>query len=142
MKQHTDWLKALIQEIPALASKTFVTIVRYPAPNESTAVTVPYLVIHPADGSDEATRLTGPRATQNPRFTLHSVGLTAEQATWVAKVVKDKLIITGLGITPTIAGERPGSVWWSSPIPLQIDTDVTPALCYHVAECGFSSDPA
>ena len=142
MKQHTDWLESRIEAVAALATKTFVTLVKYPAPNENTPVTVPYVVIHPADGADRTDRLTGPKVVQNPRFTLHSVGATATQAAWAAKVVKDQLVINGIGVTPIIDGERCGRVWYSAPIPLQTDTDGPSALVFHVAECGFESNPA
>ncbi|TFD27521.1 hypothetical protein [Cryobacterium cryoconiti] len=142
MRQHTAWLVATIQEIPALATKTFVTVAKYPAPSADVKVLPPYVVIHPTAGADKSDRLDGPAVTQSPRFVVHAVGLNADQAAWAAEAIKDQLLINGRGVIPEIPGERPGQVWYTSPLPIQLDTDVSPALCYHVAECGFSSDPA
>lgn len=140
-RKHTAALKALIQQVPAVATKTFVTVARYPAPNQAVKVEPPYVVIHPADGADEATRFTGPRDTMHPRFVVHTVGTTAEMAQLVAEQWKAKLIVNGFGIRPEVPGERTDRFWWDSPIPVQVDKDVTPWLCYHVAECGFTSHP-
>lgn len=139
-RAHTAWLKALIQSIPAAAAQTFVTKAEYPAPNQKVQLTFPYWVIHPADGTDEAPRFTGPAITQRPRFTIWSVGQNADQAKWAAEQVKAKLILSGFGVIPTIAGERSKPVWYSSPLPVQVDKDVIPVVCFHVAECGFASE--
>ena len=133
MRKHTAWLKARIQSVPALASSVFVTVV--PA-----GASLPYVVIHPADGTDAADRLTGPSALQNPRFTFHSVGSTYEQCAWAAEQVKAALIVGGLGVTPAITGEIAGRVWYSVPQPVQTDDDVNPPLLFHTAEVGFTSE--
>jgi hypothetical protein len=127
---------ALLKTIPAFASKTFVTMVP-----EGTKPTLPYLIVHPADGSDSQERVTGPRVTHHPRFTLHTVGGSYAQVAAGAKQVKDKLVVSGRGVTLAITGEVCQPCWYESPIPIQIDTDVTPALVYHVAEVGFRADP-
>lgn len=137
MIQHTDALVALLKTIPAFASKTFVTMVP-----EGTKPTLPYLIVHPSDGTDSVERTTGPAVTQHPRFTLHTVGSSFAQVGAGAKQVKDKLIVNGFGVVLTVTGETPGRMWYSSPLPIQPDTDVTPALVWHTAECGFDSDPA
>lgn len=142
MRKHTAWLVSTIQSFPALSTKTFVMVARNPAPNAAVKVLPPYVVVHPTDGVDDTDRLTGPSVTKRPRWVIHSVGVDAEQAAWAAEQVKNRLIIGGLGVVPVIEGERPGALWYSSPTPIQLDTDVTPALCFHVAECGFTSDPA
>ena len=126
-------MKGLIQQVPAVASKTFVTTTGGPA-------TAPYAVIHPAEGIDEATRLTGPRSTLHPRFVIHFVGTTAEQVQLLMEQAKSKVIVNGFGVHPTVAGERTGPMWWESPTPLQVDKDTTPWLVYGIVECGFSSD--
>lgn len=133
MKQHTDWLISTIQTIPALAAKTFNTIV----PHDTVA---PYVVVYPSDGVNEQDRFTGPMNTVHPRFTVQSVGITAEQAAAAAALVRAKLIVTGLGVIPTIAGENTRRVWYSVPQAIQADRDVEPPLIYHTAECGFASD--
>ena len=136
MKAHTDSLVALLKTIPAFAIKTYVTIV--PA---GTTPTQPYLLVHPADGVDSQERVTGPRITRHPRFTIHTVGGSYDQVSAASKAVKDKLIVSGRGVTLTVAGEKCQPVWYESPIPIQVDSDVTPPLVYHVAEVGFRSDP-
>ena len=136
MKAHTDALVALLKTIPAFATKTYVTMV----PNGTTP-TLPYLLVHPADGVDTQERVTGPRITRHPRFTIHTVGSSYDQVSAGAKFVKDKLIQSGRGVTLTIAGEVCQPVWYESPIPIQVDSDVPPPLVYHVAECGFRADP-
>lgn len=136
MKQHTDALVALLKTVPAFASKTFVTMV--PA---GTTPTLPYLLVHPSDGTDSQERVTGPRITRHPRFTLHTVGSSYDQVAAGAKQIKDKLIVSGRGVTLTVTGEVCQPVWYESPVPIQIDADVTPPLIYHVAEVGFRADP-
>jgi hypothetical protein len=139
VKKHTDAIAALIRTIPTLAAKTYVTL----AVNaDKSPVTLPYVVIHPADGTDQSDRLTGPATAQHPRFTIHGVGLTYDQASWVGEQIKSKLIVGGFGVTPTVPGERAGMVWYSVPQPVQADTDASPPYCYHTAECGFESSPA
>lgn len=140
MRQHTDWLRLHIESIPALEAKTFVSVVRYPAPRENEIVAPPYVVIHPQDGTDELTRYSGHRATQKPVWTLHSVGVDEFQASAIAASIKNSLVIHGIGVIPVIEGENPRRVWWESPTPVQIDRDFKPPLLYHVARVGFTSD--
>ena len=134
MRIHTAWLKARIQSIPAFASNTFVTVAPANTP-------LPYVLIHPMDGTDLADRLAGPSAIQNPRFVIHSVGKTYNSCAWAAEQVKAVLIVAGIGVTPTITGELAGRVWYSVPQPVQTDDDVTPSLLYHTSEVGFESTP-
>jgi hypothetical protein len=138
-RRHDNALLAIIRSIPTAASKTFLSSVTSP---DGSVVNAPYVVVHPADGTDNTDRLAGPATTQHPRWTIHSVGTTTDQAKWVAEQIKAKIIVAGIGITPTIEGESAGAFWYSSPLPVQTDDDFTPPLHYHVAECGFSSDPA
>jgi len=138
----TKAFKALVETVPALTGRTFVSKALLPAPNESTKIDPPYAVIHPADGFDAAQRFTGPIDTTNPRFTLHTVGVTAEQAQALADLVKAKLIVDGFGVVVAVAGRRNEKMSYSSPIPVQVDESVTPSLPYHVAECGWRSHPA
>lgn len=139
MRHHTKWLKATIEEIPALEAATFVTEAKR---DDGAEIEPPYAVMQPTDGTDEATRLAGPSATQNPRWVIHGVGTTPDQAAWVGEQLKKKLIVGGLGIVPDIPGENPGRMWLSSPMPIQIDRDVSPPVFFHVTECGFHTDPA
>lgn len=144
MRVHTAWLKSLIETIPGAVvggrSQVFVSKAEYPEPDQKVEVSYPYWVIHPADGRDTADRLTGPYVTRHPRFTIHSVALNADTAGLIAENVRNALVVNGRGVTPVITGERPRAVWYSAPIPIQVDTTKTPALVYHVAEVGFDSD--
>lgn len=134
----TQAVIALIQSVPALAgAKTFPTI----APT-GPQLTMPYCVVHASDGSDEATRLTGPAVTEHPAFTLHIVGSSANQAQILCGLVKPKFVVGGFFIPPTVSGRRNSGGYWRSPIPLQSDTDVSPPLVYQVIELGWDSDPA
>jgi len=138
MKSHTDWLASRIETVPALASATYVTL----AVNaDGSPISLPYVVIHPADGTDDSDRLAGPSVTQHPRFTIHSVGSTYEQAVWAAEKVKGVLVVGGIGVTPAITGEYTGAVWCSSPTSVQTDNEAVPPYCYHTAEVGFESTP-
>ena len=138
MKKHTDALVALIQAVPALASATFVSRA---VTADGSPVPLPYVVIHPTDGRDDSDRLAAPGITQNPRFQITSVGSTYEQCAWAAEKVKAVLVTGGIGVAPTISGERAGSFWYSVPQAVQTDNEVNPPLLYHTAECGFSSVP-
>ncbi|RFA14558.1 hypothetical protein B7R21_06325 [Subtercola boreus] len=100
----------------------------------------PYAVFYAQAGTDEATRFTGPATMQKPRWTIHAVGSTADQAEWVNEQIKSVLVPGGRAITPTVAGENPGRFWFSNPQPVQRDDDSSPPLFYVVAECGFSSE--
>lgn len=134
MRRHTEALKALIQTVPALATKTFVTL--------AATTSVPYVVIHPMDGSDESTRLAGPNSTQHPRFVIHSVGSDYTQCAAIAEAVKSKLVVNGFGVSPVVVGELSGRLEYSSPTAIQVDRDVSPPLCYHVAEVTWTGEPA
>lgn len=140
MRRHTTWLKSQVETVPAIATKTFVTEAKYPAPNQAVKVEPPYVVIHPFDGVDEQTRFTGPRTTQHPRFVIHSVGLDYNQAAAVGEAVKSKVVVGGFGIVPDVAGENSRSLTYEVPTGVQLDKDVSPPLCVHIAEVGWSAD--
>lgn len=133
MRKHDAALVALVTSIPALTTKFFPGI----TPG---AVATPYAVFYAQSGRDESDRVAGPASVQSPRWTIHCVGSTQEQAQWVNEQIKAKLVVNGFGVVPTIAGEKPGRFWFDNPIPVQRDDDSTPPLFYAVAECGFSSD--
>lgn len=141
-KKHTDALVAKTQEIPALATKTFVTVAQYPSPNETVRVDAPYIVWHPAIGTHTQDRMTGPRSGKHPRFTGHIVGETADQVQVLADLLEQKLAPGGRGITMTVAGENSRALWFDSPLPIQVQTDPQPTVIYLVVEVGWSSEPA
>lgn len=141
MKVHTDQVEALAKTVPAFAAKTFVSVAKRDDVTGALPKS-PYLVIHPSDGSDQSTRLAGPDVSQRPRFTLHVVGGSYGQVAAGTAMIKEKFIPGGIGHIFTIPGELCGRLWWSAPIPIQIDNDITPPLIYQVIEVGFDADPA
>jgi hypothetical protein len=139
-KKHTDALKAKTQEITAFATKTFITIAKYPAPS-TVKPALPYIVWHPAQGENEQTGVTGPRVRKSPRFTGHIVGEDADQVQVLLDLLEAKLFPDGRGITLTVTGERSKPLWFSSPLPIQVQTDPQPTIVYAVVEVGWSADP-
>jgi len=132
VRVHDTWLEATLKDT-ALGAKVFNTLA--PSPTA-----LPYLVFYPRDGIDRSTSVTGPGSQLNPSWVLHGVGSTADQAKWAIEQAKKKLIVNGFGMVPVIAGQKPGRVWFESVDTVQVDRDVTPPICFQVAECGFSSD--
>lgn len=130
-------VKAKLQNVAAFASNTFVTVV--PSDN---IVRTQYALIHPSEGTDEQTRVSGPPVTTHPRFTLHVVGSSAESVQRNTALVKAQFLTDGFIVPPVVSGRRNSNGWWSSPIPIQVDSDVTPPLVYQVIELGWTSDPA
>lgn len=130
-------VKAKLQNVAAFASNTFVTVV--PSDN---IVRTQYALVHPSEGVDEQTRFAGPPVTTHPRFTLHIVGSTAESVQRNTALVKTQFLVDGFIVPPAISGRRNYDGFWSSPIPIQVDTDLTPQIVYQVIELGWTSDPA
>lgn len=140
MKQHTLAVTNAIKSIPALASKTYVSI----APRDSAGKlpAAPYVVVHPSDGDDTQERMTGPRSTYHPDFTLHIVGSSYDNAQTVTELIKSKFVVDGFGVRLSVPDENTFGCRWSVPAPTQVDNSVTPPLVYNVAELGFESEPA
>jgi len=132
----TAAVKTLVESAGALSGHTFVTLV--PAGTQ----TLPYCIIHPSEGVDDTDRVTGPKVTTHPEYTLHIVGASATSVQTVVGLVKAKFVTAGRGVTVTVTGRRNRPVYWRSPMPLQTDRDVTPWLVYAVVELGWTSDPA
>lgn len=143
-RAHTAWLKALLETIPGAVddgySRVFVS--KAVPPDGAKTVPFPYWVIHPAAGRNSAERVTGPYVTKHPRFTIHSNGADADQAALAGELVEDKLVQNGLGVRPAVTGESAKRVWYSSPIPIQVDDGVKPEVFIHIAECGWEAEPA
>jgi hypothetical protein len=140
VKAHTDLVLARIQSIPAVASKTFAAV----APRDSTGKlpVAPYVVLYPSEGTDTRERFTGPAVTQHPRFTLHIVGSSYDNAATVAALIKAKFVTGGVGIQADIVGENAYGMAYESPQPIQVDNDLTPPLIYATAEISWSAEPA
>ena len=138
---NTVFVQGLVQRVAALATSTYVTKLPKPASGQP-AHSLPYALIHPSDGTDEATRATGPATTEHPEYTVHLVGSSAEQCQILADLLKAEVKPNGSGVIPEIEGRTCGHLYWRNPIPIQTDTDVTPPICFYVAEIGWRSDPA
>src|SRR3546814_15255452 len=102
------------------------------APRTATGVlpAPPLVLIHPADGTDSQERFTGPRSAQHPRFTLHIVGSSVDNVQTITEAVKAKFVVDGLGVAPSIPGERPSPLTGGSPIPAPWDTHMSPPVPY------------
>lgn len=133
-RKHDAWLLARLRTPSQLASKVFLL-----SDSGLQSAVAPYVVVHPSEGTDSGDRLGGGRFDANPRWTVHSVGKTVDQAQWTFELWKPTLIVRGFGVVPEVDGEYPGPVWLESPTPVQQDDDSTPRTYFHVAECGFSS---
>jgi hypothetical protein len=138
-KKHTDALKAKTQEIAAFATKTFVTVAQYP--NSTARPEPPYIVWHPANGTNSQPGVTAPRSTKNPRFTGHIVGESADQVQVLTDLLEAKLSPGGRGIVMSVAGERSKPVEFACPLPIQVQMDPLPPVIYAVVEVGWSADP-
>lgn len=127
----------------AFATHVFTTLVPATLPLwTGTTSGYPYVIIHPGEGNDDTDRVTAPRTTTHPEFTLHFVGLTAVSVQKSMELVKPKFVTGGRFICPTVSGRRNKLGYWRFPLPtLQTDRDVTPWLIYGVVELGWTSDP-
>lgn len=139
MLQHADAVEARSKTVPALATATYVG--RVPKTSAGALVARPFNVIYPADGIDTQDRLTGGRRVQHPRFTMHIVGDSYKQVATLTSQLKARFIEDGFGIPLDVPGEVTRNVQWSSPEPVQWDTDVTPPVAYQVVELSFDSEP-
>ncbi len=133
-RKHTQALVALSKTVPAFASKTFVTRVTH-------GTEPPYLVWHPAQGTNTQERLSARSLTKHPRFTGHIVGETADQVQLLADLLEGVIFPNGRGVL-TVAGESVKNFWYESPLPIQVSTDPLPEVIYLVVECGWTADPA
>ena len=139
MKVHADWVKARVQLVSNIATKTYMAF----APRVAGALpAAPYVVIHSSDGIDSQDRYTGPRVTQHPRFTLHIVGTSYDSVAAVTRNIKAQFIVNGFGVIPVIEGERCWGLWWDAPVPTEVDNDVSPPIVYNIIELGFTTEPA
>lgn len=133
-RKHTQALVALSKTVPAFASKTFVT--RAPKGTEA-----PYVVWHPAQGTNTQERLSARRSAKHPRFTGHIVGETADQVQLLADLLEAAVFPQGRGGI-SVSGETVKNFWYESPLPIQVSTDPLPEVIYLVVECGWTAEPA
>jgi len=139
MLSHTNAVVARIQTIPALAAKTFKLVAPRDAAGAVTAI-APYVVVQPADGTDSRPRFMGPLTQFAPRIVLHIVGTSYDNAQTVAELVKLKFVSAlGVPIQVDVTGQKGSHLMWDSPMPTQVDNDVTPPLIYNTVELTWVS---
>lgn len=131
--------QALVEQVPLLSSATYISRAADNPTNPDLPLPLPYAILHPIGGTPQATREMGPAVTEFPSFTLHLVGVNAEQVIALTDLLHP--ILTPETI-PVVAGRRCGRIWWREPLPIQEDTDVIPPLIFAVVEFGWRSDPA
>lgn len=140
-RKDTQALKATIETVPQLATKTLLG--RAPRDADGRLPTLPLALIHPSGGTDTVERLTGPRNTRHPRFTVHLVGSSVDAVEIMRDAVKAKFHANGFGVAPPVPGERTYGFLWSESVPIQWDTDVAGSpVAYAVVEIEWTSDPA
>ncbi len=89
-----------------------------------------YVAVFTNTGLREVPRLTGRSSQTTQTFTIHSVGLTPDQAQLAADRVMEQL----LDFRPTVTGWNCRRMTHEVSIPTQVDRDVTPPLFYCVDE--------
>lgn len=139
----TSAVVATIKTVPILASAVYVSEAPKPtAP--ATVLPLPYVIVHPTEGTDEQARFMGPNTIQSPEVTMHIVGASANQVQIVTGLVRAKFqpSLTGFVIPPTVSGRKNRDAYWRAPTPIQTDRDVTPHLLYQVIELGWVSESA
>lgn len=138
--RHSLAVKARIEQVPKFAVRTFRGVAGKDAQGKLPAP--PYVVMYSGAGTDTADRLTGPRSTQHPRWTLQIVGLTEESVQENTELVKAQFHDAyGFGVPPEVAGDRTSALTWSEPQEVQWDTDVSPRTAYQTVELGFKAEP-
>jgi len=139
-KAQTDAVVARVQSVPDQSAKTWTLV----APRDAVGKlpTPPYTVVQPSDGTNTADRFTGPRSVSHPRFVLHFVGSSYDNAQATLERVKAKFIdpVSKFPILLTVSGESVKNFIWESPLPVQVDNDVTPPLLYASAEISWDAE--
>jgi hypothetical protein len=135
----TNAVVARTQTLAPLASKTFKLV----APRDSTGKlpVAPYAVWQPSDGTSTQERFTGGKSTMHPRYVLHVVGSSYDNAQVALELVRSKFIDAGgFGIPLEVAGESCRNLRWEG-VSVLVDNDVTPPLIYATAEVTWDSEP-
>lgn len=134
-------LKTLVETVPLLSGKVFVSEAKKPAPNSGAVIAPPYAVIHPSNGRNQNERLLSPKLVQYPRFTIHVVGVNGDQAQIVTDNLEGVLVPGGVGVRVSVSGRTNDPCWFSNPHG-DIDSSVQPSVAFQVVECGWRSSPA
>lgn len=133
-RKHTDALKEKSKQIAALGQRVYITT----APKDAV---MPYLVWHPARGTNQQAAVTGPRVIRRPRFTGHIVAATAEQVEVITDLLEELLMPHGRGIVIDVDGEKSYPLSFDAPLPIQAAKDPQPTIAYQVIEVGWTSQP-
>ena len=140
-KARTNAVVSRIQTLPYLASKTFKLV----APRDSAGKlpTAPYVVVQPSSGTDTQERFTGAKATGHPRYVIHFVGSSYDNAQGVFDDVKALFIdpVSGFPYPINVTDEMAYAITWEAAQPVQVDNDLTPPLIYATAELSWSAEP-
>jgi hypothetical protein len=99
-------------------------------------LTAPYAVLYPAGTGPLGGPVGDPHADADSTAQLTCVGATAEQAEWLADLLRPVL----LGPL-TITGRRLMQSWLETSQPVRRDDDVTPALFYAVDQARYLTTP-
>lgn len=140
-KARTSVVVDRIQSLPFLASKTFKLVA--PRDTAGKLPAAPYVVVQPSSGTDTQERLSGSKMTAHPRYVIHVVGSSYDNAQGVFDDVKALFIdpVSKFPYPIDVAGERAYAIVWDSVVPVQVDNDVTPPLIYATAELSWSAEP-
>lgn len=140
-KAQTDVVDATVKSITYLASKTFKLVA--PRDTAGKLPKAPYVVVQPSDGLDTAERFTGAKSTAHPRYVLHVVGSSYDNCQSTLEDVKAAFIdpVSRFPHPIVVAGELARNIVFETPIPVQVDNDVTPPLIYATAELSWDADP-
>lgn len=140
MLAHTNAVVDRIKTIPALAVKTYKLV----APRDAAGAppVAPYAVVQPMDGTDSQGRFSGPRSVQHPRFTIHVVGSSYDNAQFVTELIKAKFVTpaTFVPIQVNVSGEGGKNLYWDVLQPTQHDDSLSPPLIYNTVELGWDSE--
>lgn len=129
IRAHTAAILARLREDTVLSTVTFEGVV--------TERPQRYCTVFTNSGYRTVERLAGPSATATFTYTIHSVGSDPQQAQAVAERVFAQL----LDYVPTVAGRVSGRLRHAASQPVQLDTDVSPALYYCVDQFDLTTDP-
>ena len=132
--KHTNALKALIATVPHLEGKVFTT-------EAVRGTSLPYVVVHPANGVNSQERVTGPRSSKHPEFTLHVVGYSGDEVQDYTDAIEEVLFPGGRGVSIDVPGEKGRPLSFAQPTPVQLQTDPQPSIAFAVVEVGWRSDP-
>lgn len=123
---------ARLREIPAMASVVYEGEVPKVAGRQW------YVVVFTNTGLREIPRFTGSSSQVTQTYTIHSVGLTPDQA----QLAADRVMTQLRDFTPTVSGWNTRRMTHEVSMSTQVDRDPTPALFYNVDEFDLVAEQA